>query len=154
MSCGCGGGHSNPLACYQQDVADILTSLEDSGVLFYAFHKVELQYDTTVNARPFAGDPGQKVSRKVTITPGPMVDTNVRLYQPDGTIIEKTGMAKVKRIVAKDGPNGAGYTQEDLESCSFVLIDGQKWDLVGGSVTRPVNGIFWEMMVQRTKNNS
>ena len=151
MACGCGGGHANPLNCYQQDVADILGSLENSGVLFYAFHTVELLYETSVNARPFAGDPGQVVSRKVRITPGPMVDTNIKLVQPDGSVIERTGVARLKRIVAKDGANGSGYTQEDLESATYILIDGFKWNLVEGSLTRPSNGIFWEMQVQRVK---
>lgn len=162
MACDCGSHASNWLCSLQNMTANILTGLEEGGVLPYAFNTVELLYLTNVNARPFAGDPGQKIQTKVKITPTPIVETNIEIYNSEegvkgyygGSIVERTGLAKIRNIVASDATSPTtGYNQKQLETANFWLINGQQYDLVDGSLKRLPNGIFWEAIVIKSKGN-
>lgn len=160
MSCSCGGNHSNLLCSLQQMTSDVLMGLQDSGVLTTAFNKVELLYITSVNSRPFAGDPGQSIQQKVEILPTPIV-TNVlepfienSVYNEGRTAVQRTGMAKIKNIVASDKENpSAGYNLKQLETANFWLINDQQYDLVAGSLKRMPSGVFWEAIVIKSRTN-
>ena len=153
MSCSCGSHDTEFLCAIRSTVNGVLTSLEATGVLPYASQPVELVYVTRVQPRPFAGDPGGTIINKVQIQPTPMSDTNIKFYQPDGSIVEKTGTAKLKNILAADTQGDIGYTSQQLQSADYWLIAGVQYDLVEGSLSKMANNIFWEAQLMKSKMN-
>lgn len=153
MACSCGSHATDFLCTIQNTYYGAMMSLEASGVLTYASQPVQLAYITKVQPRPFAGDPGGSIINLVTIEPTPISETNTKLYQSDGSIVERTGQAKIRNILAADKEGTIGYTAQQLQSADYWLVGGVQYDLVEGSIARPTSGIFWEVTLLKTKNN-
>lgn len=150
MACSCGGGHSNSFVCMIRTVTNnALMSVQN--VVPSASQTVELVYITRIQPRPYAGDPGGEVINKIKITPAPLIETNIKMYQPDGSIVEKTGSAKLKNIIIADKEGDVGYTQKQLLSADYWLIDGAQYDIVEGSLQNNASNIFWEVQLLKSK---
>lgn len=136
----------------QDIVRDVLTDLDNSNMLTYAVYKVDLVYETVINADAAKGDPGETITQTIRMKPSPKTEVNTKLYLEDG-VTQKMGTARISNIVASD-ESGKKYTRIDLESAAYWLIDGSEYSLVQGGLTRSSNGIYWEaVLIRREQNN-
>lgn len=135
----------------QDIVRDVLTDLDNSGLLVYAVYPVDLVYQTVINSNAAKGDPGETITQVKRMSPSPKIDVNTKLYLSDG-VTQKMGTARIYNIVASDTPSSK-YTREDLEGAAFWLIDGDEYSLVEGGLTRASNGVYWEAVLIRRRMN-
>jgi len=136
----------------QDIVRDVLTDLDNSNMLTYAVYPVDLVFETVINADAAKGDPGETIQTKKRMSPTPKTEVNTKLYLEDG-VTQKMGTARISNIVASDDSTQK-YTRLDLESASYWLIDGSEYSLVEGGLTRDTNGIYWEAVLIRRKQNN
>ncbi len=136
----------------QDIVRDVLTDLDNSNMLTYAVYSVDLVYETVINADAAKGDPGETIQTKKRMSPSPKTEVNTKLYLEDG-VTQKMGTARISNIIASDDSTQK-YTRLDLEGASYWLIDGSEYSLVEGGLTRSTNGIYWEAVLIRRKQNN
>lgn len=148
MSC----NNSDDLRTLTQNIArEVLTELDQDGLLTYNIYPVYLVYETIINADAAKGDPGESIQKKEKMIPGPKIEVNTKLYLDDG-VTQKMGTARLTNIIASDDESQK-YTRLQLEGASFFLIDGSEYSLVEGGLTRSSNGIYWEAVLIRRKMN-
>ena len=130
----------------RDSVAESLADLYCAGGLLYAFHKVELVFEKSINQNLNLGRPGQKQSKKIQLIPGPKLDIKTQFIGQD-SIVQKIGDAKFEFLPTT-------YTRELLQGASHWLIDGHEYSLVEGSLVLDPAGFFWSGILMRRKKSS
>lgn len=124
---------------------------EDVGVSFGARHRVSLVTilkPTQTESFGFRGVPSQTEQQPIIheMTPQPIAEIRDQLRYVDGQVVN-LGDARLKNIVT------SRYSREMLQAADYILVDGDKYDLIKGSIKEASGGIFLECVLKRIEQD-
>jgi len=134
-----------------QEAATIAMEVsQDAGVQFSARHNVSIvnQITSTTSKRfGFSSDSQAQTEKQWDVKemyPQPIVKIKDQMRNIDG-IVTNTGDALLQNISLQY------YSREDFVNSTFILVGGDIYDVVKGSVTEQSSGVFLECKLKRSE---